>query len=79
MVSGLLVPTVMAYFSRYQSKNGAFYSMLGGGGLTLFLLIVNVKMPLGLDHTFWGILLSLILYLGIMFYERLALSKRKVH
>ncbi len=63
MVSGLLVPTLFAYFSKYTSSKAAMVSMVGGGSLTLFLIFINLKLPFGLDPTIFGISASFALYL----------------
>ncbi|MEQ6120448.1 sodium:solute symporter family protein [Reichenbachiella sp. MALMAid0571] len=63
MVSGLLVPTLFAYFSKYTSSKAAMVSMIGGGSLTLFLIFTNIKLPIGLDATIFGIAASFALYL----------------
>lgn len=62
MVSGLLVPTLAGYFSKKPSKKGALVSMIGGGGLTLLLIILKTSLPYGLDPTIFGILLAVSLY-----------------
>lgn len=63
MVSGLLVPTLFAYFSKYTSSRSAMVSMVGGGSLTLFLIFINLNLPFGLDPTIFGISASFALYL----------------
>ncbi len=62
MVSGLLVPTLAAYFSRHTCSRAALVSMLGGGGTTLVLIFAAVALPYNLDATVFGISASLILY-----------------
>lgn len=62
MVSGLLVPTLMGYFSKNPNRAGALVSMLGGGGLTLTLIFLKTPLPYGLDPTIFGILASAGLY-----------------
>jgi SSS family solute:Na+ symporter len=68
MVSGLLVPTLGAYFWKKGSSRGALISMLGGGCLTLLILTGLIKLPskiadIGLDASIYGIVLSLILFI----------------
>lgn len=63
MVSGLLVPTLFAYFAKRPSQTAAILSMLGGGSLTLFLIFSKTNLPYGLDPTIFGIAASLGLYL----------------
>ncbi len=62
MVSGLLVPTLAAYFSKRPSTAGALVSMLGGGGLTLTLIFLKTPLPYGLDPTLFGIGAAVVLY-----------------
>jgi SSS family solute:Na+ symporter len=62
MVSGLLVPTLVGYFSKRPNTLGAIVSMLGGGGLTLMLIFLKIPLPYGLDPTIYGILASTLLY-----------------
>jgi SSS family solute:Na+ symporter len=62
MVSGLLVPTLVGYFSKKPSTKGAMLSMLGGGGLTLSLIFLKTPLPYGLDPTVFGIMASALLY-----------------
>ena len=62
MVSGLLIPTLVAYFSKKTDETAAIISMVGGGSFTLFAIFMNLNMPFGLEPTVFGILLSAILY-----------------
>ncbi|HCM76839.1 MAG TPA: sodium:solute symporter [Cytophagales bacterium] len=62
MVSGLLVPTLVAYFSLKRDATAATVSMIGGGGFTLACIFAKVNLPLGLDPTVYGLILSAILY-----------------
>lgn len=64
MVSGLLVPTLMAYFAKETSTIAALVSMLGGGGTTLVLIASGADLPFGLDPSIYGIALSAVLYSG---------------
>lgn len=72
MVSGLFIPTLGAYFWRRSSSKGAFWGMLSGGTFTLITLVSGVKMPLGLDASFYGIALSAIVFVtfSILFPDR---------
>jgi SSS family solute:Na+ symporter len=67
MVSGLLVPTLAAYFWRGSRPEAALASMLGGGGLTLYLTFTEKSLPWGLDPSLFGITLSLVLFVGVSF------------
>jgi len=64
MVSGLLVPTLAAYFTRKTSPSAALVSMIGGGSLTFALIALSVDLPLGLDPNIFGIGLALALYVA---------------
>jgi len=72
MVSGLFIPTLGAYFWKKHSSAGALWGMISGGTLTLVLIIFNIETPFGLDHTFFGIVLSGITFiaLSLMFPDR---------
>jgi len=63
MVSGLLVPVIAGFLVPNPSAKAALFSMLVGGGVTLTLLILNVKLPWGLDPNVFGLSCSLITYL----------------
>ena len=62
MVSGLTVPTLGAFFWKRSSSIGALAAMLAGGGLTLTLLLTKIELPLDLAASFYGILLSAIVF-----------------
>jgi SSS family solute:Na+ symporter len=62
LVSGLFVPTLGAYFWPRSTPRGAFWGMVTGGGTTLVLLATGVSSPLGLDPSFWGILVSALFF-----------------
>jgi SSS family solute:Na+ symporter len=70
MVSGLLVPTLFAYFSRKPSSKAAIVSMIGGGTTTLFLIFADVSLPFGLEATIFGIITSLLLYISTYLIEK---------
>lgn len=65
MVSGLLIPVLMMLFRRKPSSVAAMYSMVGGGGLTLILILWSRPLFLGLDPICFGLTLSLFLYLTV--------------
>ncbi|NJN26960.1 MAG: sodium:solute symporter family protein [Cyclobacteriaceae bacterium] len=70
MVSGLLVPTLIAYFSRFTSSRAAMVSMLGGDTTTSVLIFYAVELPLGLEATIFGIASSLFLYVSTYLIEK---------
>ncbi len=63
MVSGLFVPVLGTMFLKKPSSKAALYSMLLGGGTTLFLILTEIKLPFGLDANFFGIALSAIIFI----------------
>jgi SSS family solute:Na+ symporter len=65
MVSGMLIPVLVALLTKSPSKLGALSSMIAGGSLTLVLIILNVSLPFGLDANIFGITFSLITYLSV--------------
>ncbi|MFZ1806362.1 MAG: sodium:solute symporter family protein [Cyclobacteriaceae bacterium] len=69
MVSGLLVPTLIAYFSKKTDSTAAAVSMIGGGGFTLFAILAKIDLPLGLDPTVFGLTISAVLYY-VVYYLR---------
>lgn len=64
MVSGLFVPIIAALFFKRKNKHAALLSMLGGGTTTLALTLFGTGLPFGLDPILYGLLVSLLLYLG---------------
>jgi solute:Na+ symporter, SSS family len=74
MVSGMLIPVLVALFSKAPSKLGALSSMITGGSVTLVLIILDISLPFDLDANLFGITFSLITYLSIAsVHSRLAL------
>jgi len=69
MVSGLLVPVLGMIFQKNPSPIAAIISMIGGGGTTLSLILLNVDLPFGLDENFFGILISAGLFISIQKYS----------
>lgn len=63
MVSGLLVPVLMALFTKNPSPRGALAAMILGGSTTLILQIGGWGLPLGLDANAFGISASILGYL----------------
>jgi SSS family solute:Na+ symporter len=62
MVSGLFIPVLGAFYWKRGSTIGAFWSMLVGGGTTLTLTLLTVKLPFNLDPNIFGITASLIVF-----------------
>ncbi len=70
MVSGLVAPTLGALFWKRASSTGALISMIGGGGLTLCLLLKLFPLPealriTGLDSAAYGLGLSAVLMVAV--------------
>ncbi len=69
MVSGLFVPVLGAIFLKRPSALAAFLAMLGGGGLTLTLILLNTELPYGLDANIFGITLSALVFISVNYYR----------
>jgi SSS family solute:Na+ symporter len=67
MVSGLFIPILGALFWKKSSPVAAFWSMLIGGGTTLYLTIAQFKLPFALDPNIFGISASLILFVVLTY------------
>jgi SSS family solute:Na+ symporter len=65
MVSGLLVPVIGALFWRRSSPLAAFWAMVLGGGFTLVLIILDYRLPLGLDPNVYGIAISAVTFIAL--------------
>lgn len=63
MVSGLLVPVLGMLFIKKPSSAAAIAAMVTGGATTLVLILLQLKLPFGLDANFFGILVSLLSFL----------------
>lgn len=70
MVSGLFIPVLAGIFLKSRSTRGAFWSMITGGGLTLFLIIGGWNLPLGLDANIFGISFATFIYFIFHFNRR---------
>ncbi|WP_370390708.1 sodium:solute symporter [uncultured Winogradskyella sp.] len=69
MVSGLLVPVIASLVLKKPSSKAAFYAMLMGGSTTLALIILNLKLPGGLDANFFGITAALLVFAVIQYID----------
>ena len=63
MVSGMIIPVLAALFSKSPNSRAALLSMIGGGSLTLALIIGNFELPYQLDANIYGIAFSLLVYI----------------
>jgi SSS family solute:Na+ symporter len=75
MVSGLFIPTLGAYFWKRGTSKGALTGMIGGGGLTLLMMVNLIKPPaflqgIGLDFSVYGIVVSAVLYISVSLLSR---------
>lgn len=62
MVSGLLIPTLVAYHGRYVDRQSAWLSMIAGGVSNVLLAALSIRLPFDLDPTLAGIVLAAIVY-----------------
>jgi len=67
MVSGLLVPIIGALFWRRSSNAGALWAMLVGGGTTVTLELLPIRLPLGLDGNVFGIAASAVTFVAMSY------------
>jgi SSS family solute:Na+ symporter len=67
MVSGLFIPVIGAFFWKRSSSTAALWSMLLGGGTTIFLIASGISLPLGLDANIYGISISALTFVIISF------------
>lgn len=60
MVAALFIPTLAAYFIKkdFLDPKAALISMVAGGGFAATFLLMQIKLPFGLDPTFYGIIVS---------------------
>lgn len=65
MVSGLLVPTIGAYFWKHSHSSGAFWGMVSGGAATISMKVFDITLPYGLDQIIAGILISAIVFVTV--------------
>jgi len=72
MVAGLFVPTLGALFWRKSHPLAALISMYTSGSLTLFFIFSKIKLPFDLDASFYGILISFVIFvpLSIIFSQK---------
>jgi SSS family solute:Na+ symporter len=78
MVSGLFIPILGALFWKKSSPVAAFWSMLTGGGTTLYLTIAQYSLPFNLDPNIFGITASLVLFIALTYLFPKSGSKPKV-
>jgi SSS family solute:Na+ symporter len=62
MVSGLFIPVLGGIFLKNASSTAAFWAMLLGGGTTILLIVLQIKLPLDLDANVFGLTLAAITF-----------------
>lgn len=67
MVSGLFIPVIGAFFWKRSSSVAAMWAMLVGGGTTITLILINTRLPLGLDPNIFGITASALTFVLLTF------------
>lgn len=77
MVSGLLVPVLGTLIFKKPNPLAALLAMVLGGTTTLVLIILDFKLPLGLDANFFGISISAITFLIVQNTAKLNASHSK--
>ncbi len=70
MVSGMIIPVLVALFSKTPNRLGALVSMITGGTLTLVLIISDIALPLGLDANIFGMVFSVLSYLLVTTFSK---------
>jgi SSS family solute:Na+ symporter len=70
MVSGLLVPVLGMLFLRQPSPWAAMIAMISGGGTTLSLILADIQLPYGLDENFFGIMVSVLLFIFVQYFHQ---------
>lgn len=76
MVSGLFIPVVAGLFFKKRSSAGAFWSMITGGAVTLFLILSGSELPFNLDANIYGISFAALIYM--VFHIRLSTFKKHI-
>jgi SSS family solute:Na+ symporter len=78
MVAGLFIPTLAAYFIKKSYPLAALVSMIFGGSTALIIIFGKIKMPFGLDPSFYGILISLVSFIIVAFVSNNFNSKKSI-
>ena len=67
MVSGLFIPVIGAFFWKRSSSLAAMWAMIIGGGTTITLILINSKLPFGLDPNIFGITASALTFVFLTY------------
>jgi len=70
MVSGLFVPLLGCFFSKYKSEKAALFSMIAGGSTTVILTITQLTKKTGFDPNLFGIVISFLFFYFITIFEK---------
>jgi solute:Na+ symporter, SSS family len=70
MVSGLVVPVLAALFAKQRDSTAALWAMVLGGASTLVLILGQWPLPFGLDANGFGILASLVVFVGLIRFRK---------
>lgn len=70
MVSGLFVPVIAGLFFKQNNAVAATSSMIVGGSLTAGLIISKVPLPLGLDANLFGLTLSFLTFISVIYFQK---------
>ncbi|MBT29223.1 MAG: sodium:solute symporter [Thalassobius sp.] len=62
MVSGLLVPILVALYGKSPNSQAALLTMILGGTITVVLIVAEIPLPFDLDANIFGIAASAIIY-----------------
>ncbi len=73
MVAGLFIPTLVALTSKRVNTTAAIWAMLSGGLFVLFCILFQPQLPLNLDCSFYGIVVSAFFYFFISLKDRVKL------
>ncbi len=65
MVSGLLMPVAATLIYKNPKPKAALFSMIAGGSTTLILILADLDLPFNLDANFYGIGISVLVFLFI--------------
>lgn len=74
MVSGLFVPLVAALIRTKNNSSAALSSMIAGGGMSLILILLDKKLPFGLDPIIFSITASLVVFVAVSRLKRTSLA-----
>jgi SSS family solute:Na+ symporter len=74
MVAGLFIPTLGAYFWKKSNPTAALVAMIIGGGSTLILIFLKIKIIWDLEASIVGILFSTVTFISISLFKNRGLS-----